>query len=130
MNNPYQRKKDGLRMFRFALFLMLIGSIGSHSPAASTTTPPTSSDPDVGDFVMWDYRDLGSSGVSLSEYHWWLTQTWFADESKRPERFVLYVTSPDNGGEYTTFYDPAASVVASPTSSNLTSSPSSSRSRI
>ena len=103
-----------------SLILAMLVSLGLASKADAQKSPPP---PTIGEFVMWDYRDIvATSGVTLASYHWWLIHTWLQEESRRPERFVLYVTSPTNGpagGEYATFYDPAGTIAPSPTEDDL-----------
>jgi hypothetical protein len=103
------------------LILAMLVSFGLASEAEARKSPPPP--PPIGDFVMWDYRDIvATSGVTLAEYHWWLIHSWLQEESRRPERFVLYATSPTNGpagGEYATFYDPAGPVASAPTEDHL-----------
>lgn len=103
-----------------SMLLALFFSLSLASKADAQKSPPPVP---VGDFVMWDYRDIvAGSSVTLASYHWWLIHTWLQDDSRRPERFVLYVTSPADGpggGEYATFYDPSGAINPSPTEDNL-----------
>ena len=110
-NKPARFRSMGWSM-TLAVFVSM--SLASKADAQKSPPPPT-----IGDFVMWDYRDMvAGSSTTLASYHWWLIHSWLQEESRRPERFVLYVTSPTNGpagGEYATFYYPAGPVDPSPT---------------
>ena len=112
-------EKDGLSMTRIGLLVVSILGCCVGPTVATDRTETRQANPAVGEFVMWDYRDVGDSGTTLSEYHWWLSQTWLAEPGNRPERFILYVTSPSDGTEYDVFYKPSASIIQNPTTDNL-----------
>ena len=115
-NKPARFRSMGWSM-TLAVFVSM--SLASKADAQKSPPPPT-----IGEFVMWDYRNMvAGSGTTLANYHWWLIHTWLQEETRRPERFVLYVTSPTAGqqpdGEWATFYNPSGPVDPSPTGADL-----------
>ena len=107
------------------LFILMITftctqAIQAQQKLSFRQAPPLTTD--IGQFVMWDYRDMVAGGPSLSQYHWWLINDWLGVEANRPERFVLYVTSPTDGepdGEYADFYKASGTLNPSPTADTL-----------